>query len=262
MYNRKRNVSERFWEKVDVRGPDECWLWKASTVKYYGAFNIDGKVWSAHCVSYVLAYGEYPEEVEVLHTCTNTLCVNPRHLKLGTRRQAIKDRLDRYGYKREDKEDAYPVHQRRKKKSVEERFWSKVDIGEEDECWEWLGGYNTHEYGGFTVDGKSIGSHVFSYKLSKGDIPEGLVVMHKCDNPHCVNPNHLELGTLKDNSQDRDKKGRGQWGKSFKRLSEEAKKEIVALYATGKYRRTDLAAMFSVTQATIQNTLKAARENG
>jgi hypothetical protein len=262
MYNRKRNISERFWKKVGILGPDECWLWKAATNKYYGAFTIDGKTWGSNRVAYILTYGNFPDGVEVLHTCVNTLCVNPRHLKLGTRRQAVIERLDRYGYKRENKDEFYPVHIKKERKTPEERFWGKVDKGGDGECWEWLGGYNTHEYGGITVDGKQIGSHVFSYVLHKGAVPDGMVVMHTCDNPHCVNPKHLQAGTWKDNMQDKTEKGRSNYkGISF-RLSNEAKSEIIALYATGKYRRTDLAARFSVTQSTIGNVLRASRENG
>ena len=94
-----------------------------------------------------------------------------------------------------------------------ERFWSKVDKspgqGPKGECWEWQGGFKTNgEYGGFYV--KQINNTVTCHKLAfliihnfnLGDIPNGVVVRHSCNNPPCVRPIHLLLGTCKDNSND------------------------------------------------------------
>lgn len=85
--------------------------------------------------------------------------------------------------------------------AVKRRFEMKFVKGEPNECWEWLASRNNAGYGKMSVDnkGKLEYSHRLSYQLYKGEIPQDLVVMHSCDNKGCVNPNHLSIGTHKDN---------------------------------------------------------------
>lgn len=93
--------------------------------------------------------------------------------------------------------------------SIEDRLWSKVD--KTLDCWEFLGYKCKLGYGRISFRGNSHWlTHRVSWVLHNGEIPDGLNVLHKCDNPSCVNPGHLFLGTHKDNMRDRDKKGRGQ----------------------------------------------------
>jgi len=87
-----------------------------------------------------------------------------------------------------------------------ERFWSKVD--KSSDCWEWTASRLPAGYGRFSVNRKIITAHRAAYLLSCGAIPNGLHVLHKCDNPPCVNPDHLFLGTAKDNMRDKAAKGR------------------------------------------------------
>lgn len=96
-----------------------------------------------------------------------------------------------------------------------QRFMDKVEMIPFHECWEWMGG-KTRGYGRIAVGLKTMTTHRFSYITHNGDVPKGLHVLHSCDNPGCVNPKHLFLGTQKDNMDDMIKKGRGRYGKQQK----------------------------------------------
>lgn len=94
-------------------------------------------------------------------------------------------------------------------------FESKVSRPNAYDCWEWLAYKLKAGYGCFNGLGVKSLAHRLAFQLYKGRIPEGLVVIHACDNPSCVNPSHLSLGTPKDNMDDMWNKGRGVVGKRY-----------------------------------------------
>ena len=82
---------------------------------------------------------------------------------------------------------------------LEDRFWDNVL--KSDGCWEWTAATNADGYGRIWADGEACGAHRVSWKLNSGDIPEGMHVLHSCDNPKCVRPDHLFLGDQQANSE-------------------------------------------------------------
>lgn len=85
-------------------------------------------------------------------------------------------------------------------------FWNKVQ--KTDDCWIWAGARNKDGYGSARAGSRTVGAHRLAWLLAYGSSPGSLCVCHKCDNPSCVRPDHLFLGTIKDNNTDRSMKGR------------------------------------------------------
>lgn len=131
-----------------------------------------------------------------------------------------------------------------------------------DGCWEWQGKLSKDGYGCFqeTIKGKKtdVRSHRRSYEIFKGDISEGLQVCHKCDNPSCCNPDHLFLGTPKENVQDCIKKGRRPNSKkraiASGKLKEEEVIEIRKLYNEGMSQK-DIQDKFKISQSQVSGIL-------
>jgi len=96
------------------------------------------------------------------------------------------------------------------KASLATRFWSKVRRGEPNACWPWTGSTDGRGYGHLSAypKGSPLKAPRVAWEIANGPIPDGMLVRHKCDNPPCVNPAHLELGTQKDNTRDTSARGR------------------------------------------------------
>lgn len=141
------------------------------------------------------------------------------------------------------------------------RYWSKVNVGSNSECWEWVGNKNACLYGMFScVRGvpkykSEIGAHRFIYQVYNGRIKKGYNICHRCDNPSCVNPKHLFQATQNENIQDCKLKGRTRSapGESspLAKLKWDQVVEIRNKYIPREYPSTKLAKEYSVSRSLI-----------
>lgn len=167
---------------AQVKKTDTCWLWTGPRmVNGYGRLQLkrSGK-WShflAARVAWELLGGtDLPIEMAIRHTCQNILCVHPGHMELFPR-------IDQ---------------------SLTQRFMNHVSKTET--CWNWIGGKNPNGYGIFNLNTQEsngkVYAHRLSYELFVGELSKSNWVLHRCDNPSCVRPEHLFLGDRQDNVDD------------------------------------------------------------
>ncbi len=149
-----------------------------------------------------------------------------------------------------------------KSRLAKERFWEKVQKDSDDKCWKWIGGKFSNGYGQFYKNPCKITAHRFSYELANGEIDKNLKVCHTCDNPICVNPNHLFVGTQKDNIQDMIKKKRHNFndaiginnGRSI--VNEVEVKEIRQKYKEGNISYKKLAKKYNLSETQTMRIVK------
>ena len=146
--------------------------------------------------------------------------------------------------------------------AMEQRFWAKVDRNgpvpklypELGNCWVWTAG-TRWGYGVFKLNGRNHVASRVAWQIQHGEIPDGIIVLHKCDNPPCVRGSHLFLGTRGDNAADRDAKGRQarQRGEAHGRakLTEADVVEIRTRHAAGGVTQRELAEEFGVDRTNI-----------
>lgn len=153
------------------------------------------------------------------------------------------------------------------KEQDKNNFWSKVALTcNPNKCWNWIAGKEKDGYGRLNIrvnpieqqgrrQLKVIASRL-SYFINFGIDPVGFAVLHKCDNPSCVNPNHLFLGTNKDNTSDMIEKGRSHDRKGSKngmnKLNDDQIKNILKEYSTGQFTQKEIGKKYGVVQQTIE----------
>jgi hypothetical protein len=281
----------RIWGKVDKRGPvpvgrpelGNCWQWRGgATTGGYGRIRVDGSAGTmvyAHRVTWELANGSVPAGLLPLHHCGNRRCVNPAHLFLGTRADIAPAKITMVRACASCQRDLGHRGKRARFCSMRcarnsgawrnvsipltDRFWSKVNkwgptpshapgLGA---CWVWTAG--AHEFGYGKIGRPGGGSeyaHRLSWVMHNGEIRGGLEVLHQCDNPRCVRPAHLFLGTKQDNLRDMRSKGRGGSGESHghTRLTLEQVRDLRSLYDSG-VGPSELGRKFGCTAGTACN---------
>jgi hypothetical protein len=221
------SMEERFWSKVEIADPDNCWPWLGwKDPNGYGCVSVGHKVRKAHRVAWELTFGPIPARQRVIQSCSNPSCCNPKHLWVAT---------------------------------AEARFWRKVDVRGPDECWEWTGSRLPFGYGQIVAryGHPSIKTHRFAYELANGPIPDGLKVLHRCDNPPCCNPAHLFLGTLLDNRRDCLAKGREARGECHphSRLRESDVRRMRQQCKDEHQTARQLAEKYGVSKSTVSKVL-------
>lgn len=132
-------------------------------------------------------------------------------------------------------------------------FWSKVN--KTGGCWLWTGPMTEKGYGRFYHNYQASRAHRVAYELCVGPVPAGVEICHRCDNPACVNPDHLFVGSHKDNMADMSRKDRGArlrgQRNGMAKLTPEAVAEIRAKHTAGGVSQRQLAKVYSVSQGTI-----------
>ena len=150
-------VLARFLRKVEKT--DDCWLWLASTkIEGSGQFWFKGEMVAAPRVAWLLFYGPIPKGMMVLRSCKTRNCVCPEHLFLSENAAEAK---------------TFPV--------LEDRFWDKVKKG--NGCWPWVAACSPLGYGEFWKNGRMRPAHRVAWEIAHGGVPDGLDVLHHCDNP-------------------------------------------------------------------------------
>lgn len=177
------------------------------------------------------------------------------HCGCGKKTAIAKDTNKKRGAVKGEPLRFLPGHTSRSR--MPDNFWLKVAItANPDKCWEWQKG-KRGKYGGCSFNKREQMAHRVAWQLTYGEIPKGMCVCHKCDNPICCNPKHLFLGTHQDNMRDMNEKGRHKWH-SMKgevhpkhKLTNEDVQYIRARYATGDTTFKELAKQMGISVSNI-----------
>lgn len=206
-------TADDFWSNVNKT--DACWHWigrKGNDGR--GIVHWKGKQYTAHRLAWLLTRGATTRGSGgyVRQSCSSVDCVRPDHLFVGHPSSTI-TMNDLIAKTR------------------------KIFRSRDTECWEWTAGKIKDGYGHVRYQRDMWLTHRLAWKLTKGSIPEGKRILHKCDNPPCINPDHLFIGTDKDNRDDMISKGRQRFPNGTEigiaKLTDEKVREIRSLHAVG-----------------------------
>jgi hypothetical protein len=142
--------------------------------------------------------------------------------------------------------------------TLAERMEKKTIKSGENDCWKWIASCDTAKYPTIRVGHKLCrASHVAFELYNNVTIPNGMVIMHSCDNPNCVNPKHLSIGTKALNNLDKKQKGRCNSCKGelhpMRKLTQKDVDKIRKLFSTGNHKYIEIASLFNVDRTTISN---------
>jgi hypothetical protein len=216
----KKPKEERFNDRYYVNSTTGCWITTSGTYNY---ILIGNKKVSMRSAAWYFKYGEFPQ-YDLRNKCKNLACINPDHFILC---------------------------------DPKELFLSRVN--KTDTCWIWTGKKDNKGYGIVSLLGFNK-AHRLSWYFYRGEIPDGLLVCHHCDVTSCVNPDHLFLGTYKDNNLDKVMKNRQRGPVGIKnssaKLSDIKVRAIRFLYDSDEFSTYDLEKIFDVSRVTISRTIK------
>lgn len=285
---RKEPAADRLWRKLDkISSPHGCWLWTAKPHPAgYGRVMTGGTGIFAHRLAWELLKGPVPDGMEFRNNCPgggNPLCANPSHWLLVPEKFPEVARICKHCGKEFLASQAYidkgwavycsiPCTRigagLERRKSAEARFWKRVK--KTDSCWIWIGGTCSKGYGTLmlasyadneTPTRETASTHRYSWELHRGPIPEGLQVLHDCpdgDNPACVNPDHLWLGTNDENMADKVKKDRQTRGILVPHavLTDDLVRDLRARYSAGETLQELWLTHQHISKTTIESAVK------
>lgn len=180
---------QRFKQHIQRDPLTRCWCWTGGQTFYVGLGSSQYRHVRPKRYAFESRYGPLSAHHRISRTCKSQECVNPAHLYAKLAKHLLPPRV---------------------RATMAERFWVRVDRAEGAACWHWLRAVTRDGYGYFHY-GRARLAHRVAYELTHGPIPEGMQVCHQCDNPGCVRPDHLFIGTAQDNADDKVRKGRSQW---------------------------------------------------
>lgn len=235
----------RLWEKIDIKSDDDCWLWNScKNPQGFGLISYrhkNGKDVSlvASRIVYMIYNGEIPKKGMVYHTCKNSNCCNPKHLRLVIPKE---------------------INIKYNKKEIHDLLYNNIFIADNN-CWEWQG-ITRNNYGEIDYKGKRFKTHRFSYMLKNNNfnIPSKIKICHICDNPKCINPDHLFSGTQKDNIYDMENKNRSVHLKGSKngnsKVTEDQVIKIRNEYSTKKFSQRELGEKYGLSSSMVGEIIR------